>query len=54
MNWRIIAAVLYLVGTLNMAAGMYIFGGLLSYRTVAVALLWPTYPLWALFWAPAT
>jgi len=47
MNWRIIACVLYLVGTLNMTAGMYIWGGDISFRTVALAFMWPVYPVLA-------
>ena len=50
MNWRIIACVLYLVGTLNMTAGMYIFTGAFSTRTIVLSSLWPAYPAFAIFW----
>ena len=53
MNWRTIALVLYLVGTLNMIVAMYLKFGEFSIKTVLVALLWPVYLVLAMFWNTA-
>ena len=53
MNWRTIALVLYLVGTLNMIVAMYLKLGEFSIETVFVALQWPVYLVYAMFWNTA-
>lgn len=53
MNWRIIALMLYLVGTLNMIVAMYLKLGEFSIETVWVASLWPIYLVFAMFWNTA-
>ena len=49
MNWRIIAAVLYVIGAMNMLSIAYMNRLPVTGRVVATAVAWPALPVFAAF-----